>query len=87
MEKCAARKLQGMEIEASQLELTDSVLVQGDMSNLTEDTLNLYFTNNKRSGGGDIKSLFWVNKQKSVVISFQDCLGRSSKYLCIIKYF
>lgn len=87
LEKCAARKLQGMEIEASRLELTDSVLVQGDMSNLTEDTLNLYFTNSKRSGGGDIKSLFWVNKKKSVVLSFQDCHGKFIKYFCIIKYF
>ncbi|XP_060785283.1 protein mono-ADP-ribosyltransferase PARP14 isoform X3 [Neoarius graeffei] len=73
VEKCAARNLQGMEIEASHLELTDSILVHGDMSNLPQDALNLYFSNNKRSGGGDIKSLIWVTKQKRVVISFQDC--------------
>ncbi|XP_060731719.1 uncharacterized protein parp14rs3 isoform X3 [Tachysurus vachellii] len=73
LEKCAAKNLQGMEIKASRLEYTDSVLVQGDMSKLTEDTLTLYFSNKKRSGGADIKSLIWVNKQKSVVISFQDC--------------
>ncbi|XP_053482454.1 protein mono-ADP-ribosyltransferase PARP14 isoform X3 [Ictalurus furcatus] len=72
-EKCATKNLQGMEIEASHLEFTDSVLVQGDMGNLTEDILTLYFSNEKRSGGSDIKSLIWVNKQKSVVISFQDC--------------
>lgn len=76
-----------MEIEASHLEFTDSVLVQGDMGNLTEDILTLYFSNKKRSGGSDIKSLIWVNKQKSVVISFQDCHGRFSNYFCIIKYF
>ncbi|KAK3568819.1 hypothetical protein QTP86_017386 [Hemibagrus guttatus] len=72
LEKCAAKNLQGMEIEASYLEFTDSVLVQGDMSKITEDTLMLYFSN-KRSSGADIKSFIWVNKQKSVVISFQDC--------------
>lgn len=71
-----------MEIEASHLEFTDSVLVQGDMSKITEDILTLYFSN-KRSGGADIKSLIWVNKQKSVVISFQDCHGKFSKYLCM----
>lgn len=85
LEKCAAKNLQGMEIKASRLEYTDSVLVQGDMSKLTEDTLTLYFSNNKISGGADIKSLIWVNKQKSVVISFQDCHGRFSEHLCIIK--
>ncbi|KAF5890242.1 poly [ADP-ribose] polymerase 14-like, partial [Clarias magur] len=73
IEKCAAKNLQGMEIEASHLEFTDSVLVQGDMSMLTEDMLTLYFSNSKRSGGGDIRSLFWVSKQKSAVISFEDC--------------
>ncbi|KAM9486658.1 protein mono-ADP-ribosyltransferase PARP14 isoform 1-T1 [Clarias gariepinus] len=73
IEKCAARNLQGMEIEASHLELTDSVLVLGDMSTLTEDMLTLYFSNSKRSGGGNIRSFIWVNKQKSAVISFQDC--------------
>lgn len=76
-----------MEIEASHLEFTDSVLVQGDMRNLTEDILTLYFSNKKRSGGGDIKSLIWVNKQKSVVMSFQDCHGKFFKYLFILKYF
>lgn len=75
-----------MEIEASHLEFTDSVLIQGNMSQLTEETLTLYFSNNKRSGGGDIKSLFWVNKQKSAVISFQDCHGKFPKYFSIIKY-
>ncbi|XP_026783862.3 protein mono-ADP-ribosyltransferase PARP14 isoform X1 [Pangasianodon hypophthalmus] len=73
IEKCAAKNLNGMEIEATHLEFTDSVLVQGDMSKLTEEALTFYFENNKKSGGGDIKSLIWVNKQKSVVISFQDC--------------
>ncbi|XP_058248540.1 protein mono-ADP-ribosyltransferase PARP14 isoform X2 [Hemibagrus wyckioides] len=71
LEKCAAKNLKSMKIEASHLEFTDSVLVQGDMSKISEDTLTLYFSN-KRSGGADIKSLIWVNKQKSVVISFQD---------------
>lgn len=87
LEKCAAKTLQGMEIEAFRLEYTDSVLVQGDMSKLTEDALSLYFSNNKRSGGGEVKSLIWVNKQKSVVISFEECHGRFSRYLTIIKYF
>ncbi|KAI5628569.1 poly [ADP-ribose] polymerase 14 isoform X2 [Silurus asotus] len=72
IEKCAAKKFQDMEIEAFHLELTDSVLVQGNMSKITEDALTLYFENHKKSGGGEVKSLIWVNKQKSAVISFQD---------------
>ncbi|XP_072542636.1 protein mono-ADP-ribosyltransferase PARP14 isoform X2 [Salminus brasiliensis] len=72
LKKCTSKKLKDMDIGASQLELTDSILVQGDMSRMKDDILPLYFSNNKRSGGGDIKSLIWVNKPKSAVISFED---------------
>ncbi|XP_007232471.3 protein mono-ADP-ribosyltransferase PARP14-like isoform X2 [Astyanax mexicanus] len=71
--KCTTKKWKDMDLGAAQLELTDSVLVQGDMSRIKEEFLTLYFSNNKRSGGGDIKSVTWVNKLKSVVISFEDC--------------
>ncbi|XP_017550531.2 protein mono-ADP-ribosyltransferase PARP14 isoform X1 [Pygocentrus nattereri] len=71
--KCSTKKLKDMEIGASHLELTDSVLVEGDMSKIKEEILNLYFSNKKRSGGGEIKSLIWVNKLKSVVICFEEC--------------
>ncbi|KAI4880407.1 hypothetical protein NFI96_019081, partial [Prochilodus magdalenae] len=72
IKKCTTKKLKDMEIGASHLELTDSILVEGDMSNFKEDILTLYFSNKKRSGGGDIKSLIWVNKNKSAVISFEE---------------
>ncbi|KAK1797640.1 hypothetical protein P4O66_008005, partial [Electrophorus voltai] len=73
LKKCASKRLQDMEIAAIQLELTDSVLVQGDMSKIKEDILNLYFSNKKRSGGGEIKSLVWVKENNSAMISFEDC--------------
>ncbi|KAL7881368.1 hypothetical protein AOLI_G00082160 [Acnodon oligacanthus] len=69
---CASKKLQSMDISVSRLELTDSVLVQGDMIRIKEDILTAHFSNKMRSGGGDIKSLLWINKQTSVVIKFKD---------------
>ncbi|XP_036426953.1 protein mono-ADP-ribosyltransferase PARP14 isoform X2 [Colossoma macropomum] len=72
IKKCTTKKLKDMEIGASHLELTDSVLVEGDMSKIKEEILTLYFSNKKRSGGGDVKSLIWVNKLKSVVICFEE---------------
>ncbi|KAK6310022.1 hypothetical protein J4Q44_G00199030 [Coregonus suidteri] len=75
LRKCSSKKFQGMEIGACRLELTDSVLVQGDMSQIkggVEEALNLYFSS-KRSKGGDIKSQIWVTKGKSMVITFEDC--------------
>ncbi|XP_041724440.2 protein mono-ADP-ribosyltransferase PARP14 [Coregonus clupeaformis] len=75
LRKCLSKKFQGMEIGACRLELTDSVLVQGDMRQIkggVEEALNLYFSS-RRSRGGDIKSQIWVTKGKSVVITFEDC--------------
>ncbi|XP_066497038.1 protein mono-ADP-ribosyltransferase PARP14-like [Hoplias malabaricus] len=70
--KCTSRRPQGMDISASQLELTDSVLVQVDMVQVKEDSLRDHFSNRMRSGGGDIKSISWISQQKSVVIVFKD---------------
>lgn len=78
LKKCNSKKVQGLEIAACGLEQTDSVLVQGDMSRLNEETISLYFSN-KRSKGGEIASLIWVTKHKSVVITFKESHGRSSK--------
>ncbi|KAM3862355.1 protein mono-ADP-ribosyltransferase PARP14 [Diretmus argenteus] len=72
LKKCSTKTLQDKEIGAQRLELTDSVLVQGDLIQISEEVLSLYFSN-RRSRGGDIKSLFWVSKNKSVVITFEEC--------------
>ncbi|XP_051998490.1 LOW QUALITY PROTEIN: protein mono-ADP-ribosyltransferase PARP14-like [Xyrauchen texanus] len=71
--KCTSRPLQGRDIDVTRMELTDSVLVQGDLSQISEDVLSLYFSNKKRSRGAEIKSFIWINRQKSVVITFEDC--------------
>ena len=68
-----------MEITGTCVEYTDSVLVQGDMSEVSDDALMLYLTNKKRSRGGEVKSFTWVDRRKSVVVAFEDCHG-----MCII---
>lgn len=85
LKKCTTKKLQDMEIGASHLELTDSILVEGDMSTVKEDVLTLYFSNKNRSGGGEIKSLIWVNKHKRVVISFEKSQGTFYSQFCYHK--
>ncbi|XP_017550529.1 uncharacterized protein LOC108425948 [Pygocentrus nattereri] len=72
LSECTTKKPQGMDIKVSHLELTNSVLVEGDMSTIREDILTGHFSSKMRSGGGAIKSLLWLNKQKSVVITFKD---------------
>ncbi|CDQ69550.1 unnamed protein product [Oncorhynchus mykiss] len=75
LRKCLSKKFQGMEIGVCRLELTDSVLVQGDMNQFkgeVEEALNLYFSS-RRSKGGAIRSQIWVTHGKSMVITFEDC--------------
>ncbi len=57
------------------MERTDSVLVQGDLEKLTEEVLTLYFSNKKRSGGGEVQSFIWINTRKSAAITFRDSDG------------
>uniref|UniRef100_A0A8C1DMJ2 Poly [ADP-ribose] polymerase n=1 Tax=Cyprinus carpio carpio TaxID=630221 RepID=A0A8C1DMJ2_CYPCA len=71
--KCTSKQLQGRDIGVTRVERTDSVLVQGDLEKLSEDVLTLYFSNKKRSGGGDVQSFIWINRRKSAAITFGNC--------------
>ncbi|RXN38720.1 poly [ADP-ribose] polymerase 14-like protein [Labeo rohita] len=73
LKKCTSKQLQGRDVGVTRLERTDSVLVQGDLEQLAEDVLTLYFSNKKRSGGGDVQSFIWINRRKSAVITFGNC--------------
>ncbi|XP_059356739.1 protein mono-ADP-ribosyltransferase PARP14-like [Carassius carassius] len=73
LRKCTSKQLQGRDIGVTRVERTDSVLVQGDLEKLTEDVLTLYFSNKKRSRGGDVQSFIWINRRKSAVITFGNC--------------
>ncbi|XP_042611132.1 protein mono-ADP-ribosyltransferase PARP14-like isoform X1 [Cyprinus carpio] len=73
LRKCTSKQLQGRDIGVTRVERTDSVLVQGDLEKLTEDVLTLYFSNKKRSRGGDVQSFIWINQRKSAAITFGNC--------------
>ncbi|KAL2081249.1 hypothetical protein ACEWY4_023102 [Coilia grayii] len=72
LKRCSTKKCQNMEITATCVERPDSILAQGDMSEISEDALNLYFSNNRRSGGGEVKKLTWIDERKSAVVAFED---------------
>lgn len=73
LRKCTSKQLQGRDIGVTRVERTDSVLVQGDLEKLSEDVLTLYFSNTKRSRGGDVQSCIWINRRESAVITFANC--------------
>ena len=74
--KTFTKRFNNKKIEACRLELTKAVIVQGDMSQISEEFLTLYFSNKMRSGGDIIKSFVHVNQNKSIVITFEDWKGK-----------
>ncbi|XP_061089952.1 protein mono-ADP-ribosyltransferase PARP14-like [Conger conger] len=70
LKKCSSKKLQNFDISASRLEYTDTVLVEGNMENISEEVLRAYFSS--RSKGGQVKCMNLDNKPKSVLIEFDD---------------
>ncbi|KAJ8351599.1 hypothetical protein SKAU_G00230750 [Synaphobranchus kaupii] len=71
LKKCSSKKLQNMDISASRLEYTDSVLVEGNMENISEEALRIYFCSTQNNGG-KVNCLIWVKKAKSALIVFED---------------
>ena len=76
MQTTLTKRFNKKRIEACPLELTTSVIVQGDMSQIPEGFLTLYFSNQRKSGGDIIKSFVHVNQNKSIVITFEDWKGK-----------
>ncbi|XP_066543456.1 poly(ADP-ribose) polymerase family member 14-related sequence 3 isoform X2 [Amia ocellicauda] len=72
LKKCFNKPLQNSYITVSRLERTDSVLVGGQTSKISEEVLKLYFSNLKRSKGGQIKSLTRYTEAEGVIIAFED---------------
>ncbi|XP_061089956.1 protein mono-ADP-ribosyltransferase PARP14-like [Conger conger] len=70
LKKCSSKRLQNLDISASRLEYTDTVLVEGNMENISDEVLRAYFSS--RSKGGQVKCVNLDNKPKSVLIEFED---------------
>ena len=60
------------------LDVMDTILVKGLSSTHNESVLKLYFTNEKKSGGGDVTSI--AIKEEIAHVSFTDPEG---KILCL----
>jgi len=56
------------------LDVMDTILVKGLSSTHDESVLNFYFTNKKKSGGGDVTSI--VIKGEIAYVSFVDPNGK-----------
>ena len=67
--------LSGCELAISQFIQEPMVRISGINSQISVDTLELFFENTKRSGGGDIESIEMVEADEAAVITFSDQTG------------
>jgi len=54
----------------------DAIIVKGEVEDVGQEALELYFTNKKRCGGGEIVSILLKNKQAT--ITYWDSSGMST---------
>ena len=53
------------------------VKISGVTQNISEETLELYFENTKRCGGGEIKSIDMFPSMQAAIITFEDTAGKN----------
>ena len=87
MQKTLTKSFNEKRIEACRLELTKSVIVQGDISQFSEGYLAVYFALEMMSGGDMFKSLVRVNRNNSIVITYEDWKGKVKFDLCSVTLF
>ena len=68
--------LAGSELTISPYVEEPMVKISGVTQNISEETLELYFENTKRSGGGEIKSIDMFPSMQAAIITFEDTAGK-----------
>ena len=68
-------RLSGCELAISPFIQEPMVRISGISSQVSLDTLELFFENAKRSGGGDIECIEMVEADEAAVITFSDKTG------------
>uniref|UniRef100_UPI00398F3F7B protein mono-ADP-ribosyltransferase PARP14-like isoform X2 n=1 Tax=Pristiophorus japonicus TaxID=55135 RepID=UPI00398F3F7B len=71
-QNCCQKPFENNVITALRLEKTDSVQIEGIDPILTDEYLDLYFSNIKRSGGGEIAEITIKRFERTAILRFQD---------------
>ena len=53
-----------------------AVMVRGLSPDMSEDTLDMYFSNRRKSGGYDVMQIFMNDKERTAVITFEQPDGK-----------
>lgn len=77
---CCQKPFENNNITAQRLRKTDSVRIEGLHPNINEDLLDLYFSNNIRSGGGEIAEIHIKAFEGVAVLRFHDPEGMELQF-------
>ncbi|XP_072435892.1 protein mono-ADP-ribosyltransferase PARP14-like isoform X3 [Chiloscyllium punctatum] len=72
LKNCGQKPFENHCITVQRLAKTNSVQIEGVQPSLSDDYLDLYFSNTNRSGGGDITEIIVQRHAKKVIIRYQD---------------
>ncbi|KAK3600835.1 hypothetical protein CHS0354_014196 [Potamilus streckersoni] len=72
LKKVKERPLEGQNIQVVRVPITSSIQLSGLPLSATRDTIELYFENAKRSGGGPVADVKHTKDKKSCIVSFKN---------------
>ncbi|XP_078408678.1 poly(ADP-ribose) polymerase family member 14-related sequence 3 isoform X1 [Cetorhinus maximus] len=72
LQNCLQKPFENHRITAQRLAKTNSVQIEGIHPNLSDDFLDLYFSNTKRSGGGEITEIIVKRIAMTAIVHYQD---------------
>ncbi|XP_072026034.1 protein mono-ADP-ribosyltransferase PARP14-like [Amphiura filiformis] len=72
IKKIQKKKLKGQAVSASCVYLSDCVLVTNLKPDTSLDNIELYFENERRSGGGDVREVKFNSDENQAIVYFED---------------
>ncbi|XP_013388979.2 uncharacterized protein LOC106157780 [Lingula anatina] len=69
---CSKKKLEGSNLVVERVPLTTSIQVHKLPQNITEDALENYFENEKKSGGGGVSVVHMASDSASAIVTFDN---------------
>ncbi|XP_072025000.1 protein mono-ADP-ribosyltransferase PARP14-like [Amphiura filiformis] len=72
IQRFSEKKLNNVAVKADTVQVTDCILVQGLETNISEDMLELYFENERKSGGGPVTDVEFDEESNIAIVFFED---------------
>lgn len=76
MNQFRERQLKKSTVTAERVKATDCILVQGLESNISGDMIELYFENQRKSGGDIVSDIELIEEESRALVFFENWMGK-----------